>query len=129
MTPNTKDPYERIMDMIHKHGKQHPNKDNPQKSNMTENHPTPNSQQNNEVPTPKQKYNHYFKEVVGIDSIDVYAVLTLWDVRCPAVAHAIKKLLCSGQRGAKNRETDLMEAADSIKRAIELHNQFNNSEK
>lgn len=87
------------------------------------------AQHTNARSTPEEKYNHYFKKVDGIGSIDVYAVLTLWDVRCPAVAHAIKKLLCSGRRGAKNRETDLMEAADSINRAIELHNQFNNSEK
>lgn len=50
--------------------------------------------------------------------IDVYAVLKAFDVRCPAIQHAVKKLLCVGIRG--HAETDLREAAASIARAIEL---------
>jgi hypothetical protein len=46
--------------------------------------------------------------------VDVYRVLDAFDVRCPATAHAIKKLLCAGIRGHKDMEQDLAEAAQSI---------------
>jgi hypothetical protein len=49
--------------------------------------------------------------------IDVYDVLDAFDVTNPATAHAIKKLLCTGSRGAKDWETDLQEAIDSLERA------------
>ena len=49
--------------------------------------------------------------------IDVYDVLDAFGVENPATAHAIKKLLCTGSRGAKDWETDLQEAIDSLERA------------
>jgi hypothetical protein len=49
--------------------------------------------------------------------IDVYDVLDAFDVPNPATAHAVKKLLCTGSRGAKDWETDLQEAIDSLERA------------
>jgi hypothetical protein len=49
--------------------------------------------------------------------LDVYDVLDAFDVSNPATAHAIKKLLCTGSRGAKDWETDLQEAIDSLERA------------
>ena len=49
--------------------------------------------------------------------IDVYDVLDAFNVSNPATAHAIKKLLCTGSRGAKDWETDLQEAIDSLERA------------
>ena len=49
--------------------------------------------------------------------IDVYDVLDAFNVSNPATAHAIKKLLCTGIRGAKDWETDLQEAIDSLERA------------
>lgn len=51
---------------------------------------------------------------------DVYDVIVAYKIGCPATAHAIKKLLCAGQRGHKDRLTDLREAAAAIERAIEL---------
>ena len=53
--------------------------------------------------------------------VDVYDVLQAFEVTCPATQHAIKKLLCSGLRGHKDASTDLLEAKESINRAIELH--------
>lgn len=53
-------------------------------------------------------------------SIDVYDVLTAFNVTNPATAHAIKKLLMPGNRGHKSTEQDLKEALDSIDRAIEI---------
>lgn len=52
--------------------------------------------------------------------IDVYDVLQAFNVTCPATQHAIKKLLCTGVRGHKDGDTDLLEARESITRAIEL---------
>jgi hypothetical protein len=52
--------------------------------------------------------------------VDVYDVLKAFNVTCPATAHAIKKLLAAGERGHKDKETDLNEAISSIRRAIEL---------
>lgn len=66
------------------------------------------------------EYPHYFKPVPAASHVDVYWVLTAWEVHCPAVAHAVKKLLCAGQRGVKDRVKDLEEAVASVKRAIEL---------
>jgi hypothetical protein len=53
-------------------------------------------------------------------TVDVYDVLKAFDVRCPAIQHAVKKLLCAGIRGHKDRRQDLTEARASIGRAIEL---------
>ena len=58
-------------------------------------------------------------------SFDVYDVITAFDVHCPAKAHAIKKLLKSGQRGYKDEEQDLNESIQAIERAKELLTNFN----
>jgi len=52
--------------------------------------------------------------------LDVYDVLKAFGVECHATGHAIKKLLCAGSRGHKDKETDLKEAIVAIERAIEL---------
>lgn len=52
--------------------------------------------------------------------IDIYDVLKAWNVTNPATQHAIKKLLQPGERGHKDKLTDLREAGKSIDRAIEL---------
>ena len=53
--------------------------------------------------------------------VDVYDVLKAFEVTCPATQHALKKLLFSGLRGHKDLQTDLLEAKESITRAIELN--------
>jgi len=63
--------------------------------------------------------NKYARNVKGAN-IDVYDVLVAWEVKCPATAHAIKKLLMPGQRGHKDKLKDLQEATQAITRAIEL---------
>lgn len=59
--------------------------------------------------------------------IDVYSVLEAFDVRCPAIQHAVKKLLCAGIRGKGDRLQDLVEARDAISRAIEMQEIRQNS--
>ena len=52
--------------------------------------------------------------------VDVYDILAAYSVTNPADAHAIKKMLCPGQRGAKDGIQDRREAIASLERAIEL---------
>jgi hypothetical protein len=54
-------------------------------------------------------------------TVDIYDVLTAYAVTCPAIAHAIKKLLMPGQRGGKDARQDLEEALVSVQSAIALH--------
>lgn len=51
--------------------------------------------------------------------VDVYDVLAAFNVVHPAVAHAVKKQLAPGDRGAKNWEKDISEAKDSLGRALQ----------
>ncbi len=52
--------------------------------------------------------------------VDVYDVLKAFNVTCPAIQHAVKKLLCPGQRGGKDAMQDLIESRFSIDRAMQL---------
>jgi hypothetical protein len=52
--------------------------------------------------------------------VDVYAVLVAFAVTCPATAHAVKKLLCAGQRGKGSIHADLVGARAAVDRAIEI---------
>lgn len=70
--------------------------------------------------------NKYLREITASASggqtikVDVYDVLKAFPTGCPAIDHAVKKLLCAGMRGHKDRRQDLQEAMTSIRRAIEL---------
>ncbi|QDH85526.1 hypothetical protein [Proteus phage vB_PmiP_RS51pmB] len=72
---------------------------------------------------PKNKYNRKCKGV----TIDVYDVLKAFEVTDPALQHLIKKALCAGLRGHKNKEQDLIDILDSAKRALELYHDDNAS--
>jgi hypothetical protein len=60
---------------------------------------------------------------IGKEVVDVYDVLMAFGVTNPATQHAIKKLLMPGNRGHKDKLTDLKEAHQSIARAIELESE------
>ena len=68
----------------------------------------------------KECFPHYFKYVGHLDYIDVNRVITLFGVNNPALENAIKKLLASGNRGAKDFKQDLTEAVTSICRALAM---------
>ena len=68
----------------------------------------------------ERAYGHYWKDVRDLDGIDVYRVLTLFNVSSPAVGHAIKKSLCAGQRGGKSYRQDIVEAIDALNRELEM---------
>lgn len=62
-------------------------------------------------------YPHYFKALpAGCTHIDVYRVLSLFEVSDPALQHAVKKLLCAGARGAKDQGQDIAEAIATLQR-------------
>jgi hypothetical protein len=64
-----------------------------------------------------------YSKRIGKEVVDVYDVLMAFNVINPATQHAIKKLLMPGNRGHKDKLTDLKEAYQSIARAIELESE------
>jgi len=66
------------------------------------------------------KYPHYFKSVSHLETVDVYRVLSLFQVNDACIQHAIKKLLCAGDRGDKSMIKDITEARDSLNRHLEM---------
>lgn len=65
-------------------------------------------------------YPHYHKDVSHLQTVDVYRVLELFGVTEHTIGHAIKKLLCAGVRGAKDREKDVREAVDTLNRHLQM---------
>jgi len=71
-----------------------------------------------------RKHNHYFKSVKGLDEVDVYRVLELFEVTDQAIGHAVKKLLVAGGRGAgKALSQDVKEAVDTLQRWQEMRSE------
>ena len=72
----------------------------------------------------RNKHSHYFKDVAHLNSLDVYRVLELFNVTNPSIAHATKKLLVAGGRGAgKSIDKDIQEAIDSLLRWQAMRNE------
>lgn len=69
----------------------------------------------------KSPYPHYFKDVSGVDAIDLYHVAKLYEINDPALFHAFKKIACAGKRGSKSQAQDVQEAIDALKRWQELN--------
>ena len=59
--------------------------------------------------------------------VDVYDVLTAFEVTNPADQHAIKKMLLPGLRGTKDGIQDRREAIQSLGRAIEIEQELHDS--
>jgi hypothetical protein len=72
------------------------------------------------------KYTRTIRNEAGeaID-VDVYDVLEAFNATCPAIQHALKKLLAPGQRGVKSTKDDVVEAVQSLNRAVTMENQRN----
>ena len=67
-------------------------------------------------PPSAAEYGHYKKDVSHLQMIDVYRVIDLWEIKHPALQHALKKVLAAGKRGAKDEAKDVQEAIDSLER-------------
>ena len=65
------------------------------------------------------KFGKYMRQC-PYDGIDVYRVLTVFEVTDPALQHAVKKLLCAGKRGAKDMATDIRETIIALERWEEM---------
>ena len=75
--------------------------------------------------TPPLVTNKYDRTIVGKYGsgqcvVDVYRVLDAFKTDNAAIDHAIKKLLCAGLRGDKDRNQDWLEAVQSINAALQL---------
>jgi hypothetical protein len=68
--------------------------------------------------------NKYYRKptprAVRNGGVDMYDLFVMYEVTCPAIQHALKKLFCAGSRGAKGRVQDLEEALWSTGEAVEL---------
>lgn len=64
----------------------------------------------------QDKYPHYYLDVSDVDFVDVYRLIRMFGTKEHELEHAIKKLLCSGKRGAKGMLQDIKEAKDSLAR-------------
>lgn len=72
----------------------------------------------------KDKYPKYYKDVAGLNEIDVYQVHNLFDVQDASgcLQHASKKLLLSGVRtGGKSKHDDIREARDTLTRWLDIN--------
>lgn len=69
---------------------------------------------------PDQARSKYHREIKPGVWVDVYDVLHAFQVTNPALQHLVKKALAAGQRGHKDRATDLDEVVQSAIRAREL---------
>lgn len=56
----------------------------------------------------------------GACTVDIYRVLDAYKTGSSAIDHAIKKLLCAGNRGYKDKRKDYMEAIQSISQELSL---------
>lgn len=66
-----------------------------------------------------QKHNHYFKDC-PYDKLDVYRLLSIFEVTDPCLQHLVKKGLCAGKRGHKDFRKDLQDIIDTAQRRIDM---------
>ena len=71
--------------------------------------------------------NKYHREIIGLCGtkvkIDVYRVLDAFKTNDPILDHLIKKALCAGSRGHKDKLTDYQNILESAQKAVELQKQ------
>lgn len=65
------------------------------------------------------EHKHYYREWHG--KIDIYRILSLYEVDDPCLQHAVKKLIVTGQRGGqKDFRRDVQDAIDTLNRKLEM---------
>lgn len=74
------------------------------------------------------KHNHYFRDVGGLASVDVYRILELFDVTHPVAQHIAKKAIAAGQRGHKDLRRDVQDMADSANRWLAMMDEDANAD-
>lgn len=56
-------------------------------------------------------------------NVDIYCVIEAFNITCPALQHALKKILACGQRGKGSKIDDIQGVFDAMWRALELQKQ------
>lgn len=67
-----------------------------------------------------RKHSHYYKDVSKLDVIDVYRIIDLYNITDPCDQHALKKILCPGERGHKDIIQDTQDVIDTMRRKLEM---------
>ncbi len=65
-------------------------------------------------------HSHYYRNTEHLNQIDIYRIIDLYQVNHPCLQHALKKIICAGERGSKSFETDVREAVKSLDRALQM---------
>ena len=69
----------------------------------------------------------YHREIIGLCgnkvTVDVYRVLDAFKTNDPVLDHLIKKALCAGSRGHKDKMTDYQNILESAQKAVDLQKQ------
>jgi hypothetical protein len=66
-----------------------------------------------------RKHNHYFRPC-PYDNIDVYRIIDIFEITCPAAQHVLKKVIATGKRGHKDVKRDWEDIIDSAQRKLEM---------
>ena len=69
---------------------------------------------------PKKPRDSKYQRTIHGKTVDIYDILLAYDVTSPPLQHLIKKALMAGQRGHKDRMTDLKEILSAAQRAVEM---------
>ncbi len=67
----------------------------------------------------EEKHSHYFRVWNGL-KLDIYRLLSLFNVECPNAQHVAKKAICAGQRGHKGLREDWTDIRDTAIRRLEM---------
>lgn len=70
------------------------------------------------------KYNYTYRGI----RLDPYRICTVYNITHPAHQHALKKILCPGDRGYKSLEKDVREAIVSLERWLEMLEEDNQAD-
>lgn len=68
-----------------------------------------------EVARQEEKHSHYKKDVSHLNVIDPYRIADLYDLH-PCADHIMKKSLCAGNRGHKDKLRDIQDIIDTAER-------------
>lgn len=66
-----------------------------------------------------QKHSHYFRDFPW-EKIDVYRLIEVYEITCPAAQHILKKVIATGKRGHKDLERDWQDILDTAQRKIDM---------
>ena len=65
--------------------------------------------------------NKYMREILPDVWVDVYDVISAFEVTDGGMQHALKKILATGKRGHKTETEDRVDILESVRRSNEIH--------